>query len=185
MVKISRYHDISMGHRVYGHEGACKFIHGHNYRFHFTLEPVDYDHHFTEDGTSTARDQGLDRVGRVIDFSVIKSKLCQWLEDNWDHKMILWEMDPIFSTLFYYLDADAANALVKVPFNPTAENIAIYMVEVLGPKLLDGSGVYLQKCVVEETRKCSATAEMDCPPIVTIKAPQLNAGPIDYKDLPF
>jgi len=174
-----------MGHRVYGHENKCKNLHGHNYRFYFTLEPVDYDHHFTDDGTSTARDQGLDSIGRVIDFSVIKSKLCQWLEDNWDHRMILWEMDPMFKAIEYYMDSVDKVAIVGVPFNPTAENIAIYMVEVLGPQLLDGSGVYLQKCVVEETRKCSATAEMDCPPIVTIKAPQLNAGPIDYNDLPF
>lgn len=161
-ITITRYHDICMGHRVYGHENKCKNLHGHNYRFWFTLESVDYDHHFTQDGTSTERDQGLDSVGRVIDFSVIKDKLCTWLEENWDHKMILWKQDP----LAQYLYQNGLDAIEGVDFNPTAENIALYMVEVLGPKLLEGSGVYLQKCVVEETRKCSATAEMDCPPVV-------------------
>ena len=27
-----RYHDISCGHRVVGHESKCAFLHGHNYR---------------------------------------------------------------------------------------------------------------------------------------------------------
>jgi 6-pyruvoyl-tetrahydropterin synthase len=35
------------------------------------------------------------RVGRVIDFSVIKTLLCDWLEDNWDHRFLLWEQDPM------------------------------------------------------------------------------------------
>lgn len=26
------YHDISCGHRVYGHESKCAHLHGHNYR---------------------------------------------------------------------------------------------------------------------------------------------------------
>jgi 6-pyruvoyltetrahydropterin/6-carboxytetrahydropterin synthase len=33
----SRYHDISCGHRVYGHESKCAHLHGHNYRVHFDL----------------------------------------------------------------------------------------------------------------------------------------------------
>jgi 6-pyruvoyltetrahydropterin/6-carboxytetrahydropterin synthase len=34
--KVHRYHDISCGHRVHGHEGKCRHLHGHNYRVHFT-----------------------------------------------------------------------------------------------------------------------------------------------------
>jgi 6-pyruvoyltetrahydropterin/6-carboxytetrahydropterin synthase len=136
---VTRYHDISCGHRVVGHESKCQHLHGHNYRVHFTCVP-------TED---------LDKVGRVIDFSVIKTKLCQWLEDNWDHKMLLYIKDPIV----HHIDLADPKGLQIVPFNPTAENMAYHLVEHIGPVVLKGTGARLVKCVVEETRKCSATYE--------------------------
>ncbi len=133
MFEAIRYHDFCAGHRVYGHESKCAHLHGHNYRVHFYCEA------------------GLDELGRVIDFSVIKEKLCQWLEDNWDHRFLVWEEDPLAESL---IELDAKT--VKVPFNPTAENMAQYLVEVVGVKQLDGTGVSLHRCIVDETRKCSA-----------------------------
>ena len=65
----------------------------------------------------------LDNLGRVIDFSVIKELLCKWLDDNWDHKMILWDQDPLFTEL---LKLDSS--VVSIPYNPTAENLARYLV---------------------------------------------------------
>lgn len=139
-VSATRYHDICAGHRVHGQGGKCEHLHGHNYRFHFTIESAEPD--------------GVDTVGRVLDFSVMKSVLCQWLEDNWDHKMLLWEKDPFYS---YVKDIDATT--VRVPFNPTAENLAKHMVEVIAPKLFLAEGIHcaLVSCTIEETAKCSAT----------------------------
>lgn len=130
----TRYHDFSAGHRVVGHEGKCKFLHGHNYRVHFTCAA-----------------SKLDKVGRVIDFSVIKEKLCDWLEDHWDHQMLLWEMDAQLPFL------RGMSGVVIVPFNPTAENMAEFLVNKVGPQRLKGTGVVLQSVTIEETRKCSAT----------------------------
>lgn len=131
-----RYHDISVGHRVYQHESKCAHLHGHNYRVHFTVAP----------------DVGLDGIGRVLDFSVIKSQLCMWLEDNWDHKCLIWEHDP-WGVVLQVLDP----TVVLVPFNPTAENMAQYLAEVVGIEQLSGTGCYLQTVRIDETRKCSAT----------------------------
>jgi len=137
MLTANRYHDISAGHRVAGHESKCAHLHGHNYRVHFFVSAPKLDH-----------------VGRVVDFSVIKTTLCQWLEENWDHKMLLWEQDPMLSALIA-LDPDG---VVPVPFNPTAENMAEYLVNVIGPALLpEEDELCLIKCVIEETRKCSVT----------------------------
>jgi 6-pyruvoyltetrahydropterin/6-carboxytetrahydropterin synthase len=47
--------------------------------------------------------------------------------------------------------------VVEVPFNPTAENIAIHLVKVVAPELLKDTGVTLVECIVDETRKCSAS----------------------------
>jgi 6-pyruvoyltetrahydropterin/6-carboxytetrahydropterin synthase len=134
MITANRYHDISCGHRVVGHEGKCRHLHGHNYRIHFVCAAPQ-----------------LDGIGRVIDFSVIKAKLCAWLEDVWDHKMLIWQDDPLLPEL-QKIDP----SVVVVPFNPTAENIGQHLIQEVAPDLLHGTGVSLIKCVVEETRKCSA-----------------------------
>ena len=148
MIQAKRYHDISCGHRVVGHEGKCKNLHGHNYRITFTVEGA------------------LDSVGRVLDFGVIKTKLCDWLEREWDHRTLLWWKDPFVSPSYQdrrnvpiCLD-ELDPTIVIVPFNPTAENIAKYLVEVVGPCELIGTGAKLVACEVEETRKCSAIYEI-------------------------
>lgn len=149
-ITAERYHDISCGHRVVGHESKCRHLHGHNYRIHFTCAAP-----------------SLDGLGRVIDFSVIKEKLCMWIENNWDHKFLVFKDDPVICGMI-----DAAvdgeiepelldlfdGSLVRVPFNPTAENMADYLLRVVGPFQLEGTGVELVSVKVEETRKCSAIA---------------------------
>lgn len=133
---VERYHDISTGHRVHNHESKCAHLHGHNYRVHFNV---------------VLTDGQLDAVGRVIDFSVVKERLCMWLEDNWDHKFLVWQDDPL-AKMLWHLDQ---NGVVLVEFNPTAENMAQYLVDDVGPKQLAGTGVMLRSVRIEETRKCS------------------------------
>lgn len=155
----NRYHDISVGHRVVGHEGKCRHLHGHNYRIHFFCQA----------------ENGLDKVGRVIDFSVIKEKLCMWLEDHWDHKFIAWEEDSLVSKLNFFMEMHEHDprvemrkdefehwmeSIVWVDFNPTAENLADFLLTKVGPQQLAGTGVVLTKVIIEETRKCSVTQEI-------------------------
>ena len=139
MITATRYHDISAGHRVCGHESVCSHLHGHNYRVTFTV----------------AADE-LDSIGRVIDFSIIKKYLCRWLEANWDHRFLIYEKDPWLELL---RPIDPSGVCV-VPFNPTAENMAEYLLKVVGPIEFEHTNVKLIKVVVEETRKCSAEATL-------------------------
>lgn len=159
---VIRSHEICAGHRVVGHESKCRHLHGHNYKFHFKVAPkVPYTVMHEADFASLKQ---LDDVGRVIDFSVVKTTLCQWLEDNWDHKFLHWEEDPLIKALQVDCELcdettgqdvrDFDNSLVSLPFNPTAENLAAYMVNVIGPQLLDEHGVQLVECTIEETSKC-------------------------------
>lgn len=159
--EVIRSHEICAGHRVVGHESKCRHLHGHNYVFHFHVAPK-------QQLAGIKSDILLDSVGRVIDFSVVKSTLCEWLERNWDHKFLHWEEDPLFTKLRQCVHREIAvgeqepcehtdayfGSLVALPFNPTAENLAAYMVEVIGPRLLDEHGVELVKCTIEETSKC-------------------------------
>lgn len=154
--KASRYHDISCGHRVVGHENKCRHLHGHNYRIHFHCQ--------AQLGVNS-----LDEIGRVIDFGEIKSKLCMWVENNWDHKFLYWREDLVLTLLragaAYYNSTGTWNeecelfegALVELPFNPTAENMAEYLVTVIGPDVLAGTGIELVEVVIEETAKCHAS----------------------------
>lgn len=136
MITISRYHDFSYGHRVMGHENKCAHIHGHNARVTFVVSSEDK----------------LDKIGRVLDFSLVNTYLCQWIEDCWDHKFIVYREDPLFQTL---LQVDPKGVWLS-PFNPTAENFAEYLVKVVGPQQLP-HGIKLISVTFEETRKCSAT----------------------------
>lgn len=171
MITANRYHDISVGHRVHGHESKCRHLHGHNYRVHFEVA-ADVSAKLEALGDSeglchSEKDVALDTVGRVMDFSVIKERLCMWLEDNWDHKFLAWEQDDFMNMIHDAYkgesqdarDADLmlSDSLVWTPFNPTAENMAEYLVNVIGPQQLEGTGVILVKCIIEETRKCSVT----------------------------
>lgn len=185
MHTVIRSHEICAGHRVVGHESKCRHLHGHNYVFHFKVQPLP-EVNSVAIGKATRTPKGykptyrdvkspgaLDAVGRVVDFSVVKTTLCQWLEDNWDHKFLHWKKDllieglkevlardcihinPFFEGTETVLERDAfRDSLVPLPFNPTAENLAQYMVDVIGPQLLSEHGVELVSCVIEETSKC-------------------------------
>lgn len=162
MLTAKRSHEICAGHRVHGHENKCAHLHGHNYVVTFTVRGDVAE---------------LDKVGRVIDFSVIKSKLCQWLEDNWDHKFLAWRNDPVINDLIA-MARDAArvaglgstcddtftvmqSSLVRVDFNPTAENMARHLGAIIGPAQLLGTGCTVIRVDVSETGKCSATWDLD------------------------
>lgn len=141
MISAERHHDFCAGHRVVGQGGKCEHLHGHNYRVHFTIEAHD-----------------LDSVGRVLDFGDMKTILASWVEREWDHRFLVWKGDPLRDAL---LAADPS--CVTVDFNPTAENMAVF--------LLEQSNRMLPTCVrctsirLEETRKCSATARIVVPPM--------------------
>jgi 6-pyruvoyltetrahydropterin/6-carboxytetrahydropterin synthase len=125
------------GHRVLGHEGKCAHLHGHNYAAFFHAES-----------------EGLDSIGRVIDFSVLKDKLGTWIDDNWDHGFVYssddTEVDVIFSQQL------PTHKRYVLPGNPTAEIMARYLLEEVGPRQLEDTGVRLVKVVLWETENCFA-----------------------------
>lgn len=137
MEKISAVRRIQFcaGHRVYKHESKCANFHGHNY--------VAYFH---------ARSSGLDQVGRVIDFSVLKEKIGNWIDTNWDHGFIYFRDDLLSVELFE--NQLTHQKSFKLFTNPTAENMASYLLNCVCPAALDGTGVEVFKVVLWETENC-------------------------------
>jgi len=139
--KISRRLTFCAGHRVVGHEGKCRNLHGHNYVVYVK-----------------ARAQQLDSVGRVIDFSVLKEKVGGWINERWDHKFVLWQEDEVGIEAVRRGNGATVDAVFLLPSNPTAENLATYLLHVVCPSVLYGTGVEVFRVIVEETENCSAEA---------------------------
>lgn len=145
-ITATRRLQYAIGHRVFGHEGKCRHLHGHNFVFFLTAEGA---------VNEALVEPALDPIGRVIDFGVLKQKLGTWIETAWDHGFVIWDGD---------LEANAALAMIpgqkvyRLPTNPTAENLARYLLGTIGPELLAGTGVHLTKVTVWETENGIAEA---------------------------
>jgi 6-pyruvoyltetrahydropterin/6-carboxytetrahydropterin synthase len=151
--EISRAFHIDVGHRVYGHESKCAHLHGHRYTI-----------------TVTLRSRDLDDLGRVVDFGDMVSTIGEWLLTNWDHGLVLFADDPFVelfacptiqspvSTRFPILQTELSRQKMFIlPTNPTAENMAQYLMDDVVPDLIPG-GVFCSRVTVQETPNCNATA---------------------------
>ncbi len=133
-----------MGHRVYGHENKCGHLHGHNYVAFFTAEAEE-----------------LDDKGRVIDFAVLKQQLGKWIDNNWDHGMVLFNEDPVVALMKHIPDVPGGKQKkYLMPYNPTAENIAKYLGEKICPMLFEKHPIKITRIVIHETENCFATWEL-------------------------
>ncbi len=94
---IIKEFSFDAAHRLEGHDGPCKNLHGHTYKLQVGVYgPVKHE--------PEAPDEGM-----VVDFGQIKNVVKAHIISRLDHQ--------------YLNDI--------LPFRPTAENIAVWMVEVL------------------------------------------------------
>lgn len=126
---------FDMGHRVMNHESKCATLHGHEYKAEIYAEA-----------------DKLDSLGRVIDFSVIKEKVGGWIDAFLDH-----------TTAVCKDDKEVVRGLLSMPrykepficdFNPTAENLAEYLLKEVCPKVLADTNVVVTKIRLWETSNC-------------------------------
>jgi 6-pyruvoyltetrahydropterin/6-carboxytetrahydropterin synthase len=119
-------------------------MHGHNYVVFFEAELNTF----------------LDSIGRVVDFSVLKERLGGWINDNWDHGFLYFANDPECVSLFKADERFITNKNYVCPFNPTAENMANFLLREISPRMLVGTAVTVTKVTVWETENCFATATL-------------------------
>jgi len=130
MFSITREFHFCYGHRLLGYEGKCAHLHGHNGRVEITLES-----------------ETLDPRGMVLDFAELKHIVSDWLEENFDHKMVLANDDPLVLVL-----AAMREPMFLMPCPPTAENLSKLIFD-----FVQNNGYPVRKVVFWETDKCSAT----------------------------
>lgn len=121
------------GHRVVNHESKCRTLHGHEYKAEI----------FAEADT-------LDSLGRIIDFSIIKQYIGSWIDNNWDHNLIIFKDDPDIELI---KQISGAKSAFITDFNPTAENIAAYLLNISNTMLASYS-VKVIKIKLWETSNC-------------------------------
>ena len=138
---IMRRIKFCAGHRLHRHGGKCEFFHGHNYvaDFYVTADEVD-------------------DVGRVIDFADLKRLFKGWLDEHWDHGFVLNEADENGIRAIKQVEPCKYYVL---PNNPTAENMATYLLTEVCPQLLAGTGVTATKVVIWETDESFAEASLE------------------------
>lgn len=140
-VKITRKLEFDAGHRVMNHESKCATLHGHRYVAEITAEA-----------------EQLDDIGRIIDFSVLKAKVGDWIDRYWDHTVILNVKDTVVTNALLQLPRHKDPFIA--PWNPTAENMAEHLLREVCPEVLAGSGVTVTHVRLFETPNCWSDATL-------------------------
>lgn len=140
MVQITRRYEIDAGHRVPGHGGKCRHLHGHRYVVEATAAgPVAPD--------------GLEgESGMVLDFGGLKEALAV-VVGPCDHRLLLWRDDPIVQPLIAAVHDDDTGRML-LPVVPTAERLAELWGEAVASMLI--RPVQLVRLRVYETPNCWA-----------------------------
>ena len=78
-ITATRKLEFDAGHRVLGHKGKCQHPHGHHYVAEITVSVL-----------------GLNSLGMVIDFGIIKERMGKWIDEYWDHNFLFNSLDPLY-----------------------------------------------------------------------------------------
>lgn len=145
---IDREFDFCAAHRLLGHENKCSMVHGHNYKVKVLLMA-----------------SSLDSVGRVVDFAQVKKMFGGWLDEHWDHRTLLYKIDPLCYMLQDFAKRNSTfnqaigASIVPLEFNPTAENMSTELYAVFSKLLYDNNltpRVVIESIHVRETEAASA-----------------------------
>jgi len=128
------------GHRLFLHGGKCEHFHGHNYVADFFVQG-----------------QGQDSVGRVLDFADLKARCKGWIDHHWDHSFLVFEGD---HNALEALRVVQPSRYFAMPYNPTAENMARYLLEEAAPEFMHGSNGQVVRVRIWETEDSYAEASV-------------------------
>lgn len=155
---VTKCFTFDTAHRVLGHKGKCRHLHGHTFRAEVTLSTQD-----------------VNELGMVVDFGDVKALVGAWIDKMWDHNIILHPDDPLMKLAkLAETGSKVADAVLdqlgrevfsgKPPYtlacgrfgnqyaNPTAENLARELfhktMELIAPVI---QGVTVLKVRVYET----------------------------------
>jgi 6-pyruvoyltetrahydropterin/6-carboxytetrahydropterin synthase len=102
MFSITKEVYFCYGHRLMGHPGKCRHVHGHSVKAAITLAA-----------------EALDEQGMVCDFADIGACAAEFIEKELDHNLLLHREDPLVPLLI-----SARERHLVLDGHPTAEYLA-------------------------------------------------------------
>lgn len=138
-VRISKTFQFEMAHALSGHDGLCRFVHGHSYRLKVTLSGM------------PSTDVGNPGLGMVMDFAKLKQVVNERIINRFDHAIAVREDAPEASVMASHTSFTKP---VLLPFQPSSENLSIYFSELLRESL--PPHVRLEELELSETASSSA-----------------------------
>ncbi len=119
-IRITKKFHFEMAHALYEYDGVCRNIHGHSYQLEITIsgEPLVQPGHPDD--------------GMVIDFHELKMLVKQHIIDKFDHALMVNKLTPPEQTETL---KKVTNRLLIVGFQPTTENMILYIALLLKPRL--------------------------------------------------
>lgn len=115
-----------MAHALSNYDGKCKNIHGHTYKLFVTLIGI------------PCEDCSSPKNGMVLDFGDLKNIVKIPIVDVFDHALVV-PANKGFEDLRKYQETDK---YIEVPFQPTCENLTIYIANIIRSKLPDSVSLY-------------------------------------------
>lgn len=134
MIACTRRIEFDAAHRVVDHKSKCKYLHGHRYVLEVTAEAA-----------------CLDKMGMVVDFGDLKTIIKCWIDENWDHTVILHQDD---SVLGVSIEKYTGQRVYYLKNNPTAENIALHFKRDVVTTLFTSGDFKITKIRLYETPNC-------------------------------
>lgn len=139
-IRVTKEFGFEMAHALWNYDGACRNIHGHSYKLFVTVA-----------GTPV-QDQDHPKFGMIIDFTDLKALVKEPVVDFLDHSLVVFRRAE-GETL------DAVRALYEkvhvFDFQPTCENLVLYIVEKISQKLPQG----VDLCTVKLYETATSFAE--------------------------
>ena len=93
------------GHRLLAYSGKCAAPHGHTYRVEVFVAG-----------------NCLDKLGLLIDFGTVKTRVKGWIDQNWDHGFLLNDADSALIEAFQMIPESKIYLFLGI--NPSAEAMA-------------------------------------------------------------
>jgi 6-pyruvoyltetrahydropterin/6-carboxytetrahydropterin synthase len=149
MIHITKKLHFDAAHRLYEYIGKCSNIHGHRYEVFIVVTT-----------------ECLDSRTISLDFGDIKELFQGWLDENWDHKLILNIHDPLTDFIDDLVNDKSIAGIEKpyaMPCNPTAEGMASYLAVSIFPEILARANINarIDSISVYETPTSSACFVVD------------------------
>ena len=135
VIRITKDFRFETGHALYGYDGKCKNIHGHNFKLSVTVTG------------SPITDKSHPKYGMVIDFSDLKKIINMEIIDAYDHATIFNKNTPHIEEADFL--SNRGHKILEVDFQPTSEMMVLNFAKIITSKLPDN--IKLHSLKLQET----------------------------------